>query len=166
MRSRKTLVVVLVLVAVAVGVGLSLGNKLDIAKLRRAIATLTKTRLGVKPRVTCPNRTKEKKGDRFQCLVHFAVGTATVQVTQTDGKGHVHFVFLEPVVLLRIRRLDNEIATALSAKAGARIMVRCPPSVIQRQGLNFSCTASVGSQRQRVVVTQTDGAGNVRYVVR
>jgi hypothetical protein len=38
--------------------------------------------------------------------------------------------------------------------------------VYQKQGITFSCIATVGQSRTQFVVTQLDGSGDVHYVAR
>jgi hypothetical protein len=163
MRPRRIIAAVIVVVVAAVVAFVVLaGNKLDIPKLQRAIATLAQKQIGVKPRVTCPNRTKEKKGAQFTCTVHLDVGTVPVLVTQTDGKGNVHLQFTQPAHLLPTARLQSQLAGVV----GNGATVRCPATVIERRGLNFTCTALAGGRRHTIEVTQTDSVGGIDYHAR
>src|SRR4051795_7374244 len=72
---------------------------LDDAKLQDAIATgfAQQTKLEVQS-VDCPDDQKIATGATFNCTVTAADGTEyTIQVTQTDDKGNVHWQVLQPV---------------------------------------------------------------------
>jgi hypothetical protein len=52
------------------------------------------------------------------------------------------------------------------AQRGQQADVSCPSGVHQQKGLVFSCTAMVGRNGTRFVVTELDGSGRVRYEAR
>jgi len=72
----------------------------------------------------------------------------------------------EAPVILDTEKVERAIEQSILAQRGKRARVSCPSGVHQKQGLTFSCTAVLGGEDTRFVVTQRDGAGRVRYEAR
>jgi hypothetical protein len=69
-------------------------------------------------------------------------------------------------VILDTERIERAIETTSLAQRGADARVSCPAGTPQRSGLVFSCTALVGRSQTRLVATQLDGSGRVRFEAR
>ena len=70
------------------------------------------------------------------------------------------------VTILNTEKVERAIENSITAQRGKTARVSCPSGVHQKKGLVFSCTATVKRTSTQFVVTQQDGAGNVRYVAR
>ena len=68
--------------------------------------------------------------------------------------------------ILNTEKVERAIERSVAAQRGKTARVSCPSGVHQKKGLVFSCTALVKKVSTRFVVTQQDGAGQVRYVAR
>ncbi len=68
--------------------------------------------------------------------------------------------------ILNTEKVERAIEQSILAQRGKRAHVTCPSGVHQKRGLTFSCTAVLGGEDTRFVVTQRDGAGHVRYEAR
>ena len=60
-------------------------------------------------------------------------------------------------------KIERAIAHSSMAQRGQRARVSCPSGVPQKEGLEFSCKAIVGSVSTRFVVVEQDGSGHVHY---
>ena len=69
-------------------------------------------------------------------------------------------------VILNTEKIERSIEQSSLAQRGADARVSCPSGVHQKKGLVFFCTAVVGRTSTRFTVSQTDGAGHVRYEAR
>jgi hypothetical protein len=65
---------------------------LNTEKIERAIEQTSMTQRKKRVHVSCPSGVHQKKGLVFSCLTIGGRGTTRFVVTETDGKGHVHFV--------------------------------------------------------------------------
>ena len=68
--------------------------------------------------------------------------------------------------ILNTEKVERAIERSVDVQRGKTATVSCPSGVLQKKGLVFSCTALVKKDSTRFVVTQQDGAGQVRYVAR
>jgi hypothetical protein len=153
-----------VMTGCGVSVHVSTGDHaIDIGKLRRAITTSILTDNHVRTMVTCPAHPPFDKGSRFTCVAHLAVGTYPVTVRVLDGDGHVHYGNSAPLEVLDSRIVERSIANTLLLQRHVRASVRCPSPVLERQGLGFTCTASVSGVDRPIDVTQTNATGHVEY---
>jgi hypothetical protein len=66
--------------------------------------------------------------------------------------------------ILNTEKVERAIEHSVSVQRGKTATVSCPSGVLQKKGLVFSCTALVKKDSTQFVVTQQDGAGQVRYV--
>lgn len=69
----------------------------------------------------------------------------------------------DPTAMLNTTKIEKAIARSSLEQRGLQALVSCPSDIHQAKGLSFSCVASVGQVDTTFVVTQTDGAGHVRY---
>jgi len=70
------------------------------------------------------------------------------------------------VTILNTEKVERAIERSVAAQRDQNARVSCPSGVHQKQGVTFSCTATVKRVDTEFVVTQQDGAGRVRYVAR
>jgi hypothetical protein len=139
---------------------------LDSATVERAIARSVLTQRGLRATVVCPSKIPRRAGLVFACTAALDVGTYPVFVTETDSSGHVRYENRLPLVALDIARVERAIARSILSQRHLRAAVSCPAEVIQRLGLRFTCTATIGGRRYPFDVVETDGNGHVRYVGR
>ena len=72
----------------------------------------------------------------------------------------------EPPTILNTEKVERAIEQSISEQRGKTARVSCPSGVHQKKGLEFACTAVVKRTSTKFVVTQLDGAGQVRYEAR
>lgn len=72
----------------------------------------------------------------------------------------------ESPTILNTEKVERAIEQSSLAQRGTRAQVSCPSGVHQTKGLVFSCTAVVGRDSTRFVVTELDGSGRVHYEAR
>jgi Domain of unknown function (DUF4333) len=153
---------------VAVGCG---GQKLDVVKGERLMATELGPRIGLKAseaKVACPDDVAIEKGATFQCTLSTPAGAKLrVRVEQTSDAGDVSFNFVDgdPAKLLNTDNLKTWVTEKLAARFkldAADITVSCPGGVPLQRGGQLSCTATAEGQPPATVkLTQTDPEGNV-----
>jgi hypothetical protein len=68
--------------------------------------------------------------------------------------------------ILNTEKVERAIEQSSLAQRGIHARVTCPSGVHQKHGLVFTCTATTAKGDTPFVVTQLDGAGNVRYQAR
>ncbi len=68
--------------------------------------------------------------------------------------------------ILNTEKVERAIEHSVLAQRDKKARVSCPSGVHQKQGITFSCTATVKRVDTQFVVTQQDGAGRVRYEAR
>jgi hypothetical protein len=68
--------------------------------------------------------------------------------------------------ILNTETIERAIEHSSLAQRGKHAQVSCPSGVHQKKGLVFSCTAVVGRERTRFVVTELDTSGHVHYEAR
>jgi len=68
-------------------------------------------------------------------------------------------------VALNTGKVADSIQASILSQRHLHAAVSCPDNVIQKAGVVFECTATVGGHRFAVYVTQTDGDGHVVFVV-
>ena len=71
-----------------------------------------------------------------------------------------------PPTILNTEKVERAIEQSALAQRRQQAQVSCPSGVHQKKGLEFTCTAVVKGRGTRFTVTQTDGAGQVRYEAR
>jgi hypothetical protein len=64
---------------------------------------------------------------------------------------------------LKIASVERAIAASIVAQHHLFATVSCPPKVPQKAGVAFTCTAALNVGTYPVGVTETNGAGHVRY---
>jgi hypothetical protein len=69
----------------------------------------------------------------------------------------------DSIATLDTKTIERAIAKSSFDQRGQRAEVSCPSTVLQKEGLKFSCTAVVGSTSTRFVVVQQDESGTVHY---
>jgi succinate dehydrogenase/fumarate reductase flavoprotein subunit len=141
---------------------------LDVGKVKHDIAAAMAAKNHITTPVTCPQRKRVapvKKGQRFTCQAHLAIGTVPVVVTQTDNKGNVN-VRWAPFTMIPTARLKTLITTTIADRTGLHAIATCPQPVLERKGLNFTCRARAAGETHTVDVTQTGARGQVSIHVR
>lgn len=68
--------------------------------------------------------------------------------------------------ILNTEKVERAIEHSVFAQRDKKATVSCPSGVHQKQGITFSCIATVKRVDTQFVVTQQDGAGRVRYAAR
>ena len=68
-------------------------------------------------------------------------------------------------VILNTDKVERSIEASILSQRRLVSTVSCPVNIIQKAGVVFDCVATVGGHQFPVVVTETDGAGHVVYVV-
>jgi hypothetical protein len=68
--------------------------------------------------------------------------------------------------ILNTHKVERAIQRSAMIQRSKHATVSCPSGVHQKQGVTFSCTATVGRSSTQFVVTQLDGSGDVHYVAR
>jgi hypothetical protein len=139
---------------------------LDTLRLERAIAGSILSERHVYALVSCPANVPQQQGRRFTCTARLTVGSYPVPVVEVDGRGHVDYGSRAPLTALDTRRIERSIAASVLARRGLHAVVGCPPEVLQKRGLTFTCQAHVGGRAYPFGVTEIDGDGHVRYVGR
>jgi hypothetical protein len=89
---------------------------------------------------------------------------AGLTVTACGSSGHP--TTLTTATILNTEKIERAIEHSSLAQRGQYAQVSCPSGVHQRNGLVFTCTAVVGRNSTRFVVTETDGSGHVHYEAR
>lgn len=141
-------------------------QRLDTTSVERAIEASIVRQRGVRTTVRCPPGVPRTQGRAFTCIAKLDVGSYPVAVTIKDPAGHVRYSNAAPLVALDTRRVQRAIAASIASQRHVRATVRCPMTVLQQAGLRFTCTATVAGRSYPFEVTETDGAGHVRYVGR
>lgn len=155
--------------AVAAGACLALGAcgagapSLETKPVAHAIARSILNQHRVVANVHCPPSVPRKSGQRFTCMAAFDVGSYPLFVTETDSGGRVRYANAAPLVLLDIAKVKDAITASILAQRHLKALVICPPEVLQRAGLGFTCSATVASRRYPFVVQQINDSGRVRY---
>ena len=112
--------------------------------------------------VACPDDLEAEKGATFKCTVTGEDGTTgEVSVDQEDDKGSVTIEAAPP--FLRVRDLEDSIKSAISDQAGFDATVVCPEITEFKAGGTFECDSEAEGTSRKVLVTQKDGKGNVRF---
>jgi hypothetical protein len=68
--------------------------------------------------------------------------------------------------IVNTEKVERAIEQSSLAQRGQHARVSCPSGVHQAKGLVFTCTAVVGRNSTRFVVTELDGSGRVHYEAR
>jgi Domain of unknown function (DUF4333) len=141
---------------------------LKVAEIERAVQRTIATERGLRANVTCPARVPQRRGDVFTCTATLDVGSYPVSVTQTNASGRVRYDSQQPLIALNVAKVERAITTSIARQRGLAANVRCPPEVLQRAGIRFSCVAITAARDHPYpfVVTEVDDSGRVRYVGR
>jgi hypothetical protein len=101
-------------------------------------------------------------------MARLDVGSYPVAVTETNGRGHVRYEDVHPLIALDIANVESAIAKSIARQRHLRASVTCPAEVLQDAGVVFTCTATVRSTARRYAfaVTEANNKGHVRYVGR
>ena len=88
------------------------------------------------------------------CIAHLAVGAVPVTVTQRDDNGNVHIQIADRQLLPDRAGLEDHRVTAIRSQNSdlglhSQVVVRCPATVLEQHGLNFTCAASAGRSDRR-----------------
>ena len=160
MRTIAGVVVALASATAIAGCAKEIDNKDAEAFLTDSISKQTGSTIKA---VSCPDGISLKRGDTFDCSVTAADGTSgTVTVTQTNGDGGVSI----STPFLPIARLANQIAARLSEQVDEKVTLECPDLVKVEKGGRFDCRGTNGEKTRRIIVTQKDDKGNVKYTLR
>jgi hypothetical protein len=161
----------------AVGIGLSLiavlagcgssssGVHLNKVGLERAIAESILTEHHIYTLVSCPTE-PQQEGLKFTCEAMLTVGRYPIEVTETNGKGHVSYANTTPLVVLDSASVTRAIKRTLLTERGLHAHVSCPSNVLQQKGVIFTCTAVVRGKSYPFEVTEVDSRGAVHYIGR
>jgi len=144
----------------------SSGPTLNTATVERAIAASIRTQHGLHATVTCPHDVPRREGLAFECTASLDAGAYPVLATETNDAGHVSYENRAPLAVLDVAKVEQAIDASVEGQRGAEATVSCPPEILQRAGVRFTCTALVGGRTYPFVVTEIDGRGHVRYVGR
>jgi hypothetical protein len=165
-RTRVYGLAVAVLVAPSIsGCGKS-APTLNTVTVERAVAASIAAQHHLNATVRCPSRVPRKAGVAFTCTASLNVGTYPVSVTETNSKGHVEYQNQEPLVTLNIAKVEQAVKQSISSQRRLNSRVTCPPEVIQKKGIVFTCTAVADGRSYPFEVTEVDDEGHVRYVGR
>jgi len=165
---RVRLLVPALVAGVAIAACGSSEPKLDTARVENAVAASILAQRGLHTTVTCPSEVAIKTGASFTCNAKLDVGTYPVTVVITNSKGHVRYENRAPLVALNTEKVEHAIAASIAAQRHLTATVACPPEVLQKAGITFTCTATVSgsSKRYPFEVTQVGNNGRVKYVGR
>jgi hypothetical protein len=143
-------------------------SSLDVRQTQRAVASEFLHRTRAPALVLCPRAIPRRAGYSFTCSVSLAVGTATVNVTETNGSGGLEYKSKRPVILLNIAKVEIAIRESIAAHRHLTAVVTCPAYVLQEEGLVFTCTASVSGEPgiSPFSVTEVTSSGKVRFIGR
>jgi hypothetical protein len=144
----------------------SSASTLNTATVERAIAKSILTQRQLYATVGCPSKVPREAGLVFTCTAHLNVGTYPVSVTETNGSGHVRYQNQAPLVILNIAGVERAIKQSIISQRHLDSTVVCPPEVIKKAGIAFTCIATINGRRYPFAVTEVDGDGHVRYVGR
>jgi hypothetical protein len=148
------------------GCGSSSQRTVDSAALERAVAATILGERHVQAAVQCPSNVPMRAGLAFTCTARLDVGTYPIAVTEKDDQGHVRYGNQAPLVVLDVTKVERAIAQSILAQRKLTATVSCPQTVLQKAGLRFTCTATVGGRAYPFEVTQVNDSGQVSYVGR
>jgi len=114
--------------------------------------------------VSCPSRIPLERGRGFECSAKLEVGTYPVSAVEVNSSGRVRYANRTPLVILNVAAVRRAIARSVLSQRHAQPSVTCPTEVLQKQGLFFTCSASVSGRSHVFYVTVVDDKGHVRYV--
>ena len=136
-------------------------KKIDDAKAEKFISTTVAKQVGAKVKsVKCPSDLTAKKGATFNCTVTGADGSSGItKVTERDDQGNVRV----SAPFIDGRELEDSIGAGITRQVGSTVTVSCPEIIVTKKGDTFDCSATSGSDKASVAVTQTDDQGHVRY---
>jgi len=137
--------------------------KLKTGAIEHAIAHSIRVEHGLRATVRCPSAVPRKVGSVFTCTASLEVGTYPVLVTETNGRGHVRYQNLTPLITLDIATVERGITLSILHQRHLHSTVTCPTEVLQEAGVAFTCTAAVNGQSYPFSVTEVDNSGHVRY---
>jgi len=155
-----------ILVAVCVSACGSSGSSartLDSVKVERAIASSIMAQRHLHATVSCPAEVIQRAGHTFTCTARLDVGAYPVTATEVGDGGKVRFEDSAPLIALDIAKVERAIEQSIRSQRHLPSTVVCPAEVIQRAGIAFMCTATVGHRSYPFAVTEVDGNGHVRY---
>jgi Domain of unknown function (DUF4333) len=144
----------------------SSGPTLSTATVERAIAASIRTQHGLRATVSCPHDVPRREGFAFECTASLDAGTYPVLATETNDAGHVSYENRAPLAVLDVAKVERAIDGSIESQRGVEATVSCPPEILQRAGVQFTCTALVGGRTYPFAVTEIDARGHVRYVGR
>jgi hypothetical protein len=156
---------VLGLVGVVTGCG-SGPAELGTPGIARSIAQSILVQRHLYAQVRCPQHVRHQRGRTFTCAARLDVGVYPIRVSVVDDKGDVRWASTAPLVALKVGAVESAIERSVRRQRGLRATVTCPKEVLQKAGVNFSCTAKVNGRASKFDVTQTDDKGHVRFVGR
>jgi hypothetical protein len=165
MFSRRLLSGVVPGVALLAGCGGSSSvATLNVGPAERAIAQSIRAEHGITAAVRCPAGVPLRTGQRFRCIAALGVGSYPVTVVELNAKGGISYLNKAPLQLLNSHVVELAITKSIKRERHLRATVTCPRSILQSQGIVFTCTATTRLGRGSFTVTETNGAGHVRFV--
>jgi hypothetical protein len=138
----------------------------DVDKLKKAILVEARSAFPSVDigEVTCPDDIELGADNDFTCTLDMEGQPLTIEVDQTDDKGHVNIQQREAVIDLA--KAVDVIGSQLSDQIGASATVDCGTDHfrIADVGSTFTCQASdANGQTATVKVTVKDNSGNVSW---
>lgn len=149
------------LATVGCGSGTSM---LDTVRVEHSIAAAIFSEHHIDVPVSCPARIPLERGRGFECQAKLEVGTYPVRAEEVNSGGRVRYASRTPLVILNIAAVKRAIARSILSQRQAQASVTCPTQVLQKQGLFFTCSASVSGRTHVFDVTVVDDNGHVRYI--
>jgi hypothetical protein len=137
---------------------------LNTVAVEHAVAESILTQHHLHAHVACPSNVQQKAGLVFTCAAKLDVGTYSVLVTETDGAGKVRYQNAAPLIILNIAKVERSIERSIHRQRALHATVTCPPEVIQKAGIVFTCIATVNGRRYPFTATEVDSEGHVRYI--
>jgi hypothetical protein len=134
--------------------------------VERAVAASILAQHHLTATVHCPPKVPRKAGYAFTCTASLDVGTYAVSVTETNSKGYVKYQNQEPLAILDIAKVQQAIEQSIGSQRHLGSTATCPAEVIQKEGIVFTCTATVNGKSYPFEVTEVDDEGHVRYIGR
>jgi len=131
--------------------------------VQHAIVTSIISQHGIAATVSCPQGVPQQAGVAFTCAAKLDAGTYYVKVAETNNAGQVRYENQAPLVVLDIEAVEKSIEQAMLDQH-LRAVVTCPSTVLQQEGVTFSCAATASGRIYRFDVVERDNSGHVRYM--
>jgi hypothetical protein len=157
-------------------VGLAIGlaacsTSIDMNAVSKAVSDGITSQLSLQvASVACPTESRPgKAGDTFECVATPKDGgKLTVKVTQEDDKGNVKWEVTKSEGLIDLKIVEENITKGLKEQASVDATVSCGGKYrAAKAGEAFECQAkSQDKGDATILVTMTDGTGNISWAVK